>query len=76
MPAPVRSGSTSHELALIAQLVEQSPLKRTVPGSNPGGRTRITNPLYADFVFTSETTDREAIVGIRKVLRGAREYAG
>ena len=23
----------------IAQLVEQSPLKRTVPGSNPGGRT-------------------------------------
>ncbi len=40
----------------IAQLVEQLPLKETVPGSSPGGRTKdITIPPAWDFVLLSET---------------------
>ena len=34
--------------APIAQLVEQSPLKRTVVGSNPTGRTRTFLETYAE----------------------------
>ncbi len=39
----------------IAQLVEQLPFKEMVPGSNPGGRTKVRNTCpAAGFLLLSE----------------------
>ncbi len=60
--------------APIAQLVEQTPLKRKVLGSNPSGRTRMKkSPGMEIFSYVCETERDRARRGEKRILGASQD---